>query len=91
MHFAGVFCLKAESVYDVALASFVNVPCSYDLFKVVNSNCTSKEEGMDFALQRSSRSPGLNFQLVITRLLWESNETIALNPMSAPIVNRVNL
>lgn len=91
VHFARVFRLKAESVYDVTLASFVNVPCSDDLRKVVNSNCSSKEERMDFALQRSSGSPGLNFQLVITRLLWKSNKTIAFNPMSAPIVNRVNL
>ncbi len=46
---------------------------------------------MNFRIQRTSRSPGLNLNLVIACLFRKSYEGVALNPMTTPAIYRIYL
>ena len=57
----------------------------------MNSDGASKEETMDFRVERSAGSPGFGFDLVIAGFLRQPHECVTFNPMPTPTIYRVNL
>ena len=57
----------------------------------MNSDGASKEETMDFRVERSAGSPGFGFDLVIAGFLGQPHECVTFNPMPTPTIDRVNL
>lgn len=84
---ASILCLQTEAVDDVTLVLLIYVLCSDDFFNLLDADSASEEEGVDLITQRTARTPCVNFELMITGLKREANESIAFYAVSAPVVH----
>ena len=89
--FAGVLGLEAESVHDFRCTVLVEVVRLDQFFQLVDSDGAAEEEGVDLGGEGASRSPGLHLKLVVAGLGREPDEAIALDAVSTPAVDGVDL
>jgi len=57
----------------------------------MNSDRASKEETMDFRVDRTAGSPSFGFNLVIAGFLGQPHECVTFNPVPTPTIDRVDL
>ncbi len=91
MYFSAVFSFEPKPVDNIAFTLLVDVFGSHDFFELVNSDGASKEETVDFRVERSPGSPRFGFDLVVASFFWQPNECVTFNSVAAPTINRVYL
>jgi hypothetical protein len=86
LHFSTVLSFKAKSIHNVTLPLFINVLGSHHFLQLVDPNRASKEETVDFGVERSSWSPCFGLNLVIAGFLGQPHESVTFNTVSTPTV-----
>lgn len=88
---SGVLSLKPKAIDHIRIPIAIDVLCPHQLLQLLYSDRASQEEGVDLRVQRSSRTPSFNGQLVVAGLAGETAGAVAFNAMTVPGIHGVYL